>query len=136
MISAWQIYLVMQLDNITSAATIIGTIVGGTGAATILLGYMVEEISLVKASKKMLWVSLPLISLATLLPNSRTAAAMIVVPALTSKEVVEPVAGEAKELYDLAKEALKNMAKKEERFEVVFRDGSSLKDEGIRQIPA
>jgi len=114
-ISAWQIYLVMQLDNITSAATIIGTIVGGTGAATILLGYMVEEISLVKASKKMLWVSLPLISLATLLPNSRTAAAMIVVPALTSKEVVEPVAGEAKELYDLAKEALKNMAKKEEK---------------------
>ena len=27
------------------------------------------------------------------------------------------------------------MAKKEERFEVIFRDGSSLKDEGIRQIP-
>lgn len=27
-----------------------------------------------------------------------------------------------------------NMAKKEERFEVIFRDGSSLKDEGIRQI--
>ena len=27
------------------------------------------------------------------------------------------------------------MAKKEERFETIFRDGSSLKDEGIRQIP-
>ena len=27
-----------------------------------------------------------------------------------------------------------NMAKKEERFEVTFRDGSWLKDEGIRQI--
>lgn len=27
-----------------------------------------------------------------------------------------------------------NTAKKEERFEVIFRDGSSLKDEGIRQI--
>ena len=27
-----------------------------------------------------------------------------------------------------------NMAKKEERFEVIFRDGSGLKDEGIRQI--
>ena len=26
------------------------------------------------------------------------------------------------------------MAKKEERFEVILRDGSSLKDEGIRQI--
>ena len=27
------------------------------------------------------------------------------------------------------------MAKKEERFEVIFRDGSGLKDEGVRQIP-
>ena len=27
-----------------------------------------------------------------------------------------------------------NMAKKEERFEVTFRDGSVLKDKGIRQI--
>ena len=26
-----------------------------------------------------------------------------------------------------------NMAKKEERFEVIFRDGSQLKDEGVRQ---
>ena len=26
------------------------------------------------------------------------------------------------------------MAKKEERFEVIFKDGSMLKDEGIRQI--
>ena len=26
------------------------------------------------------------------------------------------------------------MAKKEERFETIFRDGSSLKEEGIRQI--
>ncbi len=26
------------------------------------------------------------------------------------------------------------MAKKEERFEIIFRDGSSLKDEGVRQI--
>ena len=26
------------------------------------------------------------------------------------------------------------MAKKEERFEVTFRDGSQLKDEGVRQI--
>ena len=26
------------------------------------------------------------------------------------------------------------MAKKEERFEVIFRDGGGLKDEGVRQI--
>ena len=47
MISAWQVYLVMQLDSITPAATIIGAIVGGTGAATILLGYMVEVVIIV-----------------------------------------------------------------------------------------
>lgn len=28
----------------------------------------------------------------------------------------------------------RNMAQKEERFEVIFRDGSQLKDEGVRQI--
>ena len=28
----------------------------------------------------------------------------------------------------------RNMAKKEERFEIIFRDGSQLKDEGVRQI--
>ena len=36
-------------------------------------------------------------------------------------------------IYRLKKGGI-NMAKKEERFEVIFRDGSSLKDEGIRQI--
>ena len=43
-----------------------------------------------------------------------------------------------KELNEVIEEALKkgeiNMAKKEERFEVTFRDGSQLKDEGVRQI--
>ena len=115
MISAWQVYLVMQLDSITSTATIIGTVLGACAFATGATGIMCEEDFLQNVGKKLLWVSVPLLTIATLLPSSRTAAAMIVVPAFTSKEVVEPVAGEAKELYNLAKEALKNLAKKEEK---------------------
>lgn len=47
---------------------------------------------------------------ATALPSSRTAAAMILIPKLTSPAVLEPVGAEAKELYQLAKGALKRLA--------------------------
>lgn len=76
---------------------------------------MDDDYRMIKVAKSILSISIPLLIIGTLLPSSRTAAAMIVVPALTSKEVVEPVAGEAKELYDLAKEALKNLAKPKDK---------------------
>ena len=41
--------------------------------------------------------------------------------------------GESNRNLTLEKRGI-NMAKKEERFEVIFRDGSQLKDEGVRQI--
>ena len=44
-----------------------------------------------------------------------------------------PVFGAEKSEFNTQRGGI-NMAKKEERFEVIFRDGSSLKDEGIRQI--
>src|SRR5690606_7040123 len=49
--------------------------------------------------------------LASLLPSSKTAAAMIVLPAITSDTVVQTVAPEARELYELAKDALRSVAK-------------------------
>ena len=48
-----------------------------------------------------------LLSIGILTPSSKTAAAMIVLPALTSEEVVGTVKSEAKEPYEMAKEALK-----------------------------
>ena len=53
----------------------------------------------------------------------------IVIPAEIRKQM-KLSDGDALELENVGI----NMAKKEERFEVTFRDGSQLKDEGVRQI--
>src|SRR5690606_27484916 len=45
------------------------------------------------------------------LPSSNTAAAMMVLPAITSESVVQTVAPETRELYELAKDALRSVAK-------------------------
>lgn len=115
MISAWQVYLVMQLDAISTVACVFGTLLSIPACFFGGVGLIEDDDRQIKVAKSFLSISIPLLIIGTVLPNSRTAAAMIVVPALTGKEVVEPVAGEAKELYDLAKEALKNLAKKEEK---------------------
>ncbi len=115
--SAWTVYWVLQLDSIkyifilltifTAVAAAITSIIGGlmTGEynerdrenGTKLLGY-----------SKRLWLTFVVaLFAANLLPSSKTAAAMIVLPALTSEEVVGTVKSEAKELYEMAKEALK-----------------------------
>lgn len=115
--SAWTVYWVLQLDSIkyifilltifSAAAAAITSIIGGlmTGEynerdrenGTKLLGY-----------SKRLWLTFVVaLFAANLLPSSKTAAAMIVLPALTSEEVVGTVKSEAKELYEMAKEALK-----------------------------
>jgi len=46
----------------------------------------------------------------SLIPSSKTLAAMIVLPAITSEEVVSIIKPEAKELYELTKDALRSMA--------------------------
>lgn len=115
--SAWTVYWVLQLDSIKyifilltilpAAAAAITSIIGGlmTGEynerdrenGTKLLGY-----------SKRLWLTFVVaLFAANLLPSSKTAAAMIVLPALTSEEAVGTVKSEAKELYEMAKEALK-----------------------------
>lgn len=121
MITAFEVYLVMQLDRISNGLT--GLIAAFIILAVILalFGAMVRDMhtegtDTYETGKKMhqaipkIGASLVvLIGVNALLPSSKTAAAMILLPAITSKEVIEPIAGEAKELYGLAKQALKDM---------------------------
>lgn len=123
--SAWTVYWVLQLDSIrfvfillailSVLAAFLTTIFGGMmstgygdeekGNGAKLLGYA-----------KRLWVAFAaLLIAANLTPSSKTAAAMIVLPALTSEEVVGTVKSEAKELYEMAKEALKDKITTEEK---------------------
>lgn len=124
MVSAFDVYLVMQLDSIKGVMSgVVAAGIIGTGAAIIFapLGLMAgEDLGVdIKATLKKYFplktiMTLWLFSLAgsAFLPSSKTMAAMILVPALTSKEVTEPLSREAGELYGLAKDALRSIAEK------------------------
>lgn len=123
MITAWDVYWVMQLDRV-------GDGFGVTGCMSLIFGLIGTFFCL--AHKNSIWGTeaktakglLPYMkglvllglfnsAVSVFLPSSKTAAAMIVLPAITSDTVVEAVAPEARELYTLAKDALRGLGEKE-----------------------
>lgn len=122
MISPFEVYLVMQLSSIGSFFFIAGVISSaalGCGALFHSMnrteydkkydasGYENAGIFLKKVPFRAL-LPASLFFISALIPTTKTAAAMIILPALTSKEVTEPLAKEGKELYALAKQALRD----------------------------
>lgn len=113
MIDAWDVYWVMQLDAVRVTLIILSTALGIVCTFATLHTF-IEEVGFPHL-KKLVAVWALLMLAAAFTPSSKTAAAMIVVPALTSEEVVQPVSEEARELYGLAKDALRNLGEKGER---------------------
>lgn len=123
MISPWTVYWVMTLDSLCmflGGVGIVALVAGATGTIVRLIASAEPDgygngaaIAGTTWAHKTLAASLAALLVATLLPSSKTAAAMILVPALTSDQVMEPVGKEAKELYTLAKSALANLADKQ-----------------------
>lgn len=111
MISAWDVYLVMQLDSIRVVFFVFAILLGGAVVIMIPLGGMMGE----AVHQKLRWV-IPVFVLTSILsvlvPSSKTAAAMLLVPALTSPQVTEPLTAEARELYGIAKQAIAQLAEK------------------------
>jgi hypothetical protein len=111
MISSFDVYLVMQLDDIRFAAFLLAL-------AVFILGGVFLASSLDCDDRPGFWgpamilAALSLWTIDAFTPSSKTAAAMILVPAMTSDQVTEPLTAEAKELYALAKQALVNVAQK------------------------
>ncbi len=138
MISAWQIYLVMQLDSISAALTVISialVIASIVAAFKYDTAKSLREIwdnsrtsygaadynkydarmrSAGRTFKKAITISATSMMLAALLPSSKTAAAMIVIPAIANNERFQAEAGD---LYKLAKQGLQKIVadKKEEK---------------------
>jgi hypothetical protein len=124
MISSFDVYLVMQLDSILSVMFVIALITGIlTTIGSIAFGLSSsfseqddEAKAFAAGIKKPLKLIVAVFTFTAcglaLLPSSKTAAAMILVPALTSEQVTAPLTAEAKELYALAKQALVNVAQK------------------------
>lgn len=121
LITAWDVYWVMQLDNILKMVgglqifLVVALVVIGFAALVAQIEMYNEEARAAFHKKtvllgKVTGFGLGFMSLLSgLLPSSKTAAAMIILPALTSEEVVEPLSREAGEIYKLAKIGLTNL---------------------------
>ena len=118
MITPFEVYLVMQLDSISVFLFATTILLGISLLISFLIGainsdmYTEETVKRGKAQMARTLKFVPLLVClgfsSALIPSSKTAAAMIILPALTSKEVTEPLAAEGKELYALAKQALRD----------------------------
>lgn len=111
MITAWQIYWVMQLDDIR---IFIRFVFGGLAVGIVAFSpFWLDEEDWHVAVKRTAIGTLLMLFLSVMIPSTKTAAAMIVLPAITSDKVIETVTPEARELYELAKDALRSVSKKE-----------------------
>lgn len=110
MIDAWDVYWVMQLDSIGIGLIFFG--IAFVVASSAMFAYVAEEHQRVSAWGVIFGlVGFGMWGLNMFLPSSKTAAAMMVLPAITSESVVQTVAPETRELYELAKDALRSVAK-------------------------
>lgn len=106
MISPFEIYLVMQLDSLVGLAVCF-SIFFGIATLVAVVGVVGDDLerpifALVVTAGPFLAAVLT----AAILPSSKTAAAMIVIPAIANNEKIQDEAGE---LYQLAKQGLKQV---------------------------
>ena len=125
--NAWTIYWILQLDSINSSLSLAATIATcfTLGLAVMYLAHSLADPTRWSAPENkasaqksldmapgvgkfavrmLLFAMLPLWTAATLIPSTKTAAAMVVIPAIANNETIRKEAGD---LYALAKQALR-----------------------------
>lgn len=125
-ISPWLIYVVMQLDSVgvlfrcTSVVLFCIAVVLAVRALIAIddkgiEGWKNKITQLIPAIASFMFF-LILFVLACLLPSSKTAAAMYIIPKMASSEFVNYTApAEMREMYSLAKQAIKNLSTDKEK---------------------
>lgn len=114
MISGWELYFVLKLDSFQSFFEVVGSIglitsIGGSIIATVV-SFDDDETNKVLANKatsllrKLLVVSGLFVVAGLLLPTTKQAAAVLIIPKIATNENMEVISDEAKSLYSLAKE--------------------------------
>lgn len=109
MISPWDIYWVMQLDSIGAASVLLSIFAVPSAIFTALAakeGELPWSVPVILAPFAAL-----LLFAAIFLPSSKTAAAMLVIPAIANNETIQREAGD---LYQLAKDGLRELVKPDE----------------------
>lgn len=132
MITAWDIYWVMQLDSIGFVVFLIGFAFGVVAVVAGFLGYIDRDTasiyegasydearekhrkliangaSKLRVAGRAALCCAPILLLAAFIPSTKTAAAMIVLPAVANNKAIQQEAGE---LYGIAKDALRELAR-------------------------
>ena len=103
MISALDVYLVMQLDSLRSFLGFVGVFVLLSSGFALTFSLDFEKIT-VKAIRWCAAAGAAAFLLSAVLPSTQTAAAMIILPRIANNSMVQ---GDAKEFYTLAVGALR-----------------------------
>lgn len=108
----FQVYLLLQMDSLNTA---LGIILLMLSLLLVVLTFhaCMEGWDYYEGKsiyKKCAWAFLVTLPLATLCPSTKTVAAMIVLPRVTSPQALDAMGKEGQELYALAKKALENLA--------------------------
>lgn len=126
--NAWTIYWILQLDSLNTLFCILSvfatigagiSVVAAIALSADLSAYDVEKKTkdflhaqlIQKVAKCMSIVASILLLLAAFLPTTKTAAAMVILPAVVNNQKIQAEAGD---LYNIAKQALRKAAGAEE----------------------
>ena len=117
MITPFMVYVVLQMNSINGLLLFMALITAASTLLFLILRASWSPCSYTDEDRIAYekWLRRSLISAAIagiilgLSPSSKTLAAMLILPALTSEEVIKPVGKELKELYDLAKDGLRSI---------------------------
>ena len=123
MISAFEVYLVMQLDSVSHFfAGIVAIFLFATVASLFVFGgnsgsYQTEKEECtarqaLNLAKRFFATAMIALAINSFIPSSTTAAAMILLPKIASEKSMQIVGKEAGELYGLAKKALEKLGDK------------------------
>lgn len=120
--SPFLVYLLFQADAIRAMFAISAAILAVTGIIFLIASFesicswddkeelMKSKINRAKYARRLIPVAILLASVAFLTPSSKTIAAMIVLPKITSPQAIDTVSKESRDIYELAKKALANLA--------------------------
>lgn len=114
MISGWELYVVLKLDSFQAFFEVVGGVglissIGGLIVATVAsLDYDETTKTIANKARSLLRKTAVIFGLfviaGVLLPSTKQAAAILIIPKIATNENVEMISDEAKSLYSLAKE--------------------------------
>lgn len=106
--SAWTVYWILQLDDINTFIAIASAFIFVLATVAAMPGYIDGDEICKRICKRLAILLAFLLSIGMFLPSSKTAAAMVILPAIANNEKMH---AEVQELYGLTKQALKKAVK-------------------------